>query len=144
MKEDKCVTIRNNFLRCEFDGTWVNLNFVVEIWVQCDPVVEKNFYLKGSFSVDGGQGDFDIATFHCREEAQKCLDELMGIRVEDFMPVIEYEFSIRTQNALRTLGCKTMGEAKKVRRTEFQETPGIGIKSWNELQNVLDEVYGRK
>jgi len=139
MKEDKCVTIRNNFLRCQ-SGVWINMKninrfYVVHVYDPERDKSEKSIYADNDF----------VKSFDSNEEAQKFLDELIGIRVEDFIPVSEYEyFSIRIENALRTLGCKTMGEAKKIRRIEWQQTPGVSMKSWDELQNVLDEVYGRK
>lgn len=144
------ITIRNNFIRCS-DGTWINLNFVGELWISKDKDFE-DFYLNGRFFGSNRESDemkyksydFEIKIFTSRKEAQKCLDELMGIRVEDFTPLWEYEFTVRTRNALNMLGCKTIGDAKKIRRLEWYQTPGVSIKSWDELQNVLDQVYGER
>ena len=142
------VTIRNNFIRCH-DGAWVNLDFIGEFWIEKDKCHEQ-FYLKIRFYGDDDSQrmayqscEFQVEIFDSKEKAQNALDELMGIRVEDFTPIYEYEFSMRTQHALRMLACKTMGDARKIRRIEWQETRGVSNKYWDELQNVLDKVYRR-
>lgn len=128
------ITIRKGFIRAK-EGTWYNLQYInfLEVVVCGDKyAVIANF--------DGNRelcynviGEFDTEI-----EAQKFLDNLMDLKMSDFTPVHDLNLSIKTSRLLKNFNIDTIGEAKRLRLSEWHEQRGCGSKGWDELQEKLD------
>lgn len=128
------TTIRKGFIRAA-DGTWYNLQHInlFEITLYDDKyavVAHFDFMKECCYNL--------ICEFHTKIEAQKFLDDLMDVKVSDFSSIDCLGLTVKTDRLLKNFNIGTVGGAKRLRLSEWNEQRGCGTKGWNELQEKLD------
>lgn len=129
------ITIRKGFIRAA-EGTWYNLQYINFLEVT---VFEDKYAVIANFDGKRELCYNVIGEFNTELEAQKFLDQLMNLKMSDFTPILELNLSIKTSRLLKNFNIDTIGEAKRLRLSEWNEQRGCGRKGWEELQEKLDD-----
>ena len=58
----------------------------------------------------------------------------------DDVRIDNLQITVRLFNGLKRAGIKTLGEAKALKKDEFLKFSGVNIKSWEELEGVIDRI----
>lgn len=61
----------------------------------------------------------------------------IGMDIDEKTPIYELELSVRAENALSSLGAKTVGDVMRLTKKELFRARGIGKKTMHEIANLF-------